>query len=118
MANITVKPGQNLVDIAIINLGSAQGLFALANLNGLGVTDDLVVGQVLLLPDVIDKRIKKVFDSNVEKNGYLATSQDVIMDGIDYWTIGGTFIVSGDGDQQTILEGVDYWQVEYSLAVA
>lgn len=44
---VTVLSGQSLVDVAIQVYGSAEGVFALAEENGLEVTDALEAGQVL-----------------------------------------------------------------------
>lgn len=44
---ITVKDRQSLIDIAIIALGSAEGVFSLVKRNGLSLTDTLADGQVL-----------------------------------------------------------------------
>ena len=56
---IKVLSGQSLADIAIQVYGNAQGVFMLAQENGLGVTDELEPGQILSYsPDgVIDKGI-------------------------------------------------------------
>ncbi|MBD2769695.1 hypothetical protein IC235_17535 [Hymenobacter sp. BT664] len=51
MTKVTVSAGQSLLDVAIGLLGGADGLFALADANGLAITDDLVPGQVLVVPD-------------------------------------------------------------------
>ena len=41
---ITVKDRQSLIDIAIIALGSAEGVFSLVKRNGLSLTDTLTAG--------------------------------------------------------------------------
>ncbi len=55
---VTVKDRQSLFDVAIIVLGSAEGVFALAERNGLSITDRLTDGQVLEydLGDIVDTR--------------------------------------------------------------
>ena len=52
---ITVNDRQTLLDIAVIALGSAAGVFALAQRNGLPVTATLADGQTLTyeLEDVV-----------------------------------------------------------------
>lgn len=57
---IEVAPGQTLSDIAVQWLGSEEGVYSLAELNGLSVTADLTAGQVLELPAVVDKRGRAV----------------------------------------------------------
>ena len=50
MTEIIVSEGQSLVDVSLWLLGGVEGLFALADANGLAITDDLVAGQVLVVP--------------------------------------------------------------------
>lgn len=56
--NVTVKDRQSLFDVAIQVLGSAEGVFALAERNGLSITDRLTDGQVLEydMADIVDTR--------------------------------------------------------------
>ena len=56
--NVTVKDRQSLLDVAIQVLGSAEGVFALAERNGLSITDRLTDGQVLEydMADIVDTR--------------------------------------------------------------
>lgn len=54
---VTVKQGQTIFDIAIQTAGSVSAAFATARLNGLGVTDDLSVGDTLTIAPVADKRM-------------------------------------------------------------
>lgn len=44
---VTVKDRQSLLDVAIQVLGSPTGVFALAERNGLSITDRLTDGQQL-----------------------------------------------------------------------
>lgn len=55
---VTVKDRQSLLDVAIQVLGSAEGVFALAERNGISITDRLTDGQVLEydLGDIEDTR--------------------------------------------------------------
>jgi hypothetical protein len=56
-----VLAGQSLIDIAIQELGSAEGAYNLAVLNGMSITDDLVPGQELVMPDVVNKNISTYY---------------------------------------------------------
>lgn len=86
----TVRPGQTLHDIAIQYLGTNEAVFALAKLNGLDVESDLQAGQVLNLPEVYNKRIRKLYD----ENGWLpASDTNQLLEGIGYWGIAYTFEV-------------------------
>ena len=55
--------GQTLFDIAIQSCGSAEAAFELAVLNGMSVTDDLVPGQELIMPDVVNNSISSYYDN-------------------------------------------------------
>ncbi len=59
--------GQSLIDIAIQELGSAEGAYALAELNGLSISDELVPGQELELPDVQNKSIASYYANKAIK---------------------------------------------------
>jgi LysM repeat protein len=56
-----VLAGQTLIDIAIQYLGSAESAFELAVLNGLSITDDIIAGQELLLPEPSNKTISTYY---------------------------------------------------------
>lgn len=85
-----VRPGQTLYDLAIQYLGSAEGVFSLAKLNGLNADNDLTPGQVLDLPAVIDAGVVRTFADN----GYFpAAGTDTVLEGIGYWGIAYTFEV-------------------------
>lgn len=91
MRKATVKAGQNLGDIAVQYCGDHQAIFELARLNNLSVTDDVAAGSVLILPDVVEKRVRRVY---VDGNYYPATDSENINEGIGYWGIEIDFIVS------------------------
>lgn len=61
---ITVKDRQTLLDIAIIALGSAAGVFAFVRRNGISLTDKLTDGQVLEYDaaDIIAPTIRGTYD--------------------------------------------------------
>lgn len=61
---ITVKDRQTLLDIAIVSLGSAAGVFAFVRRNGISLTDKLADGQVLAYDaaDIIAPAIRDTYD--------------------------------------------------------
>jgi hypothetical protein len=65
-----VLSGQTILDIAIQSCGGIEAAFDLAMLNGLNPTDDLIPGQELILPDVIDSDVQQYFQN---KNIHPAT---------------------------------------------
>jgi len=72
---VTILEGQSLLDIALQELGSLEGAYALAVLNGLSLTDSLAAGMLLQLPDVVDKRIVNYYS---ERNIRPATMFDPV----------------------------------------
>lgn len=64
---ITVSDSrQTLADIAIQHLGSIEGVYELATLNSLSVTDCLRSGQEITLPPVINNRVVNYYrDSEI-----------------------------------------------------
>lgn len=72
---VTILEGQSLLDIALQELGSIEGAYALAVLNGLSLTDSLAAGRVLQLPEEVDKRIVKYYS---ERNIRPATQFDPV----------------------------------------
>jgi LysM repeat protein len=73
MSRATVQPGQTLADIAVQHLGSEEGVYELARLNGLEVTSDIEAGQELLLPAPGDRRALAV----MRQGGYQPAAEAV-----------------------------------------
>lgn len=63
---VIVKDRQSLVDIALQACGSVEAVFAIAERNGLAITDDLVVGQTLTYEtaDIEDKQVVVAYATN------------------------------------------------------
>lgn len=71
MQSVTVRDGQNLFDISTYKLLNVDQVFEVALLNGLSITDELVSGQVIHLPEakeqehretvLPEKTLQKVF---------------------------------------------------------
>lgn len=57
MNTVVVKDRQTLLDIAIQTGGSVETVVALAEANGLGVTDDLTDGQELVTVSPVEPKI-------------------------------------------------------------
>lgn len=60
---ITVKDRQSLADIAVQYLGGVEGIFALAERNGISITARLADGQTLdwELADTVDTQVQKTY---------------------------------------------------------
>lgn len=63
---VIVQQRQSLSDIALQVYGDISGVVAIARENGLSVTPELVVGQVLQCPDVV---YDNYLQNYVRKNG-------------------------------------------------
>ena len=96
-----VLHNQSLLDFAIQHTGSVANVFLIAQANGLAVSDELVAGSELTIPDtvVLDTDIKNYYTSRAIQP---ATALTTIIDdntepspeGIGYWIIGDDNIVS------------------------
>ena len=64
-----VRFGQSLVDIAIQELGSIEALLGLAIDNNISVTDDVAVGDVLLIDEsrIVNQKIRDYVAKNKPK---------------------------------------------------
>lgn len=94
MTTIKVLYNQTLADIAIQYLGDADRAVELAELNGVGISDELEAGQEMLIPDPDPESDNIVWTF---RNQALAPS-------------------SGDGEEHKP-EGIDYWQLENDFIV-
>lgn len=95
MKTVTVKDRQTLFDIAIQCLGIVDRVFDVAQLNGLAITDQLVSGQVLMLPDV-----------NFEQ-----------ADVVDFFTH-PWYPASGDDDNELPFGGIGFMQIGSNFKVS
>jgi len=67
MRTIEIYPNQTLFDIALQECGDQEAAAGIALLNGLDVTDTPIAGTVLLLPDVLNRRVRKFYaDNNIK----------------------------------------------------
>ena len=79
-----VLSGQTLFDIAIQSCGGTEAAFELAVLNGLNLTDDLVPGQELVLPEVVNADIALYFkNKNIQPATLLTVQAQVIGSVVD-----------------------------------
>lgn len=60
---VTVKDRQSLFDISVQCLGGIEGVFSLAERNGLGITDRLSDGQVLTweVADTVNAKVQQEY---------------------------------------------------------
>lgn len=100
MNKVTVSYGQTWVDIALQELGDMERVMELASLNDRSLTDDLLAGEVLNVPDydASKREIIQLFANSFNKPASgesLTASNDVsIGEGIEFWAIENDFVVS------------------------
>lgn len=96
---VLIMSGQTLLDLAMQETGSVEGVFQLAVLNGLALTDELSEGNSLKYPtQAVDRVVRKAFQDNNWKPSSAKTvaGQQLppTLEGIGYWTIEVDFRVS------------------------
>ncbi len=98
METVNVKPHQCLLDLSLQTKGGIDALFDFALANGISITDDLVSGSTLWVPDVeiIDRRsLQTLSDEQViPANGYTVADEAIVKRGMGYMGIQIDFRVS------------------------
>lgn len=96
MRIIKVSEGQTLLDIAMQHCGDVSAVYEIADLNGKSVTDDLVIGEDLKVPDAIDNRIVTMFEDTYlyPASWENPESSEVNGEGLEYWAIEFDFVIS------------------------
>lgn len=97
MKAVKVLYAQTVIDIAIQELGDAQRSFEIAKLNGISISDDLVAGGSILVPDfeADKKNLVQLFSDDANKPASAdADIEDLIFpSGINFWAIELDFVV-------------------------
>lgn len=97
MQTIKVNEGQCLLDIAVQYCGNAALAFDIAKLNGIGVTENLIVGDSLIVPnaEIEHKKIVGVFVKHkLIPASIKELDSPLLKQGIGYWRIGLDFKLS------------------------
>ncbi len=96
MGTITVQEGQSLFDIAIQTCGAVAAVAGIARMNGLSITDMIVPGTIIYLPESMDRPVSEFYRLNRLVPATGATGEDLASlrpDGIGYWGIYMDFVV-------------------------
>lgn len=94
-AKTTIIDRQNLLDIALQETGSIEGVFELATANNIAVSDEVVAGTELMVPEVNkNSDVLRQYKSNNIKPATGNIQDAEILDGIGYWYIEMDFISS------------------------
>lgn len=101
MTKVTVSYGQTWFDIAMQELGEIERVVELAQLNGRSITDELVSGEVLIVPDFDSEKrdIVQLFTTSSNKpasgDSSIAVDPDTgSNEGIEFWALENDFVVS------------------------
>lgn len=104
-----VKPLQCLADVALQQYGNLDSLFAIALLNGVSITDELVAGTALELPaGVVDRSVKAVLNQLMN----IPASDDAV--GIDFYPAANSILQTADPAKEL---RVAYLQVMVDIAL-
>lgn len=94
MPSVRVKDKETSLDIAVLNSGSVEGVFELALLNSLSITQDLASGYELIPGSVIDEEaLDELHSRRARPASAIDISEGEQLEGIGYWIIGNDFIV-------------------------
>lgn len=97
MKTVKILHGQTLIDIAVQEMGDASKAIALAALNEINVTDRLVAGETIEVPDYdkSNRSIVNLFadDANKPASDLSGNETSDVPSGIGYWYIENDFVV-------------------------
>lgn len=93
---ITVLHNQSFLDVAIQHTGTASNAFKIADANLLAVSDYLIPGSTVIIPDNVmnDDSIKSYYRNNKIKPAYDSDYLNVEikpLEGVGYWEIENNF---------------------------
>jgi hypothetical protein len=98
MIQITVLYNQTLQDIVIRYCGTIEALVQIAILNNISITQELVPGQLIQIPnkDFDNQELVNYFNINKIQPacGFVGNTLPDVPTGIDYMIIGTDFIVA------------------------
>ena len=119
-----VLSGQSLFDIAIQSCGGTDAAFELAVLNGLNLMDDLIPGQELALPEVVNPDIALYFKNKNIQPATLITVQAQVIGSVvdtvirDVATIQSNLITTLDGQSLFDIAVQEFGSIEAAFALA
>lgn len=97
----TVLHNQTLFDFTIQHTGNVRNIFLIAKTNNLAISDELIPGSDLIIPDEIESNDdvlrhyeNKVIQPATAITNILNDTEEPQLEGIGYWIIGDDNIVS------------------------
>lgn len=94
MSKSVVYQGQNFIDKVLETTGSTENAFEMSILNGVSLTDPVVIGQELKPSKVTKKGVVGVFNKKRPASGVVSISKaEAENEGIGYMVIGNNLII-------------------------
>lgn len=94
MSKNIVFQGQSFIDKVLETTGSTENAFEMSILNGVSLTDNVAVGQVLQASKVTRSGVVEVFNQKRPASAIInIAGEDEENEGIGYMAIGNNFIV-------------------------
>jgi hypothetical protein len=75
---VTVLYQQSIFDLAVQQCGSADAALAIAQMNGKSITDELVVGEVLRVPAVVNRNVAMYYENGNLKPATALSNNEII----------------------------------------
>lgn len=91
------EPGQSIFDMAVQLYGGIEGVFDLAEKNGMRLTGELNAGTLVKASTPVNKNMRAIIKALQIKPATIVSESeaaDITPEGIGYWAIGIDFIVS------------------------
>ena len=91
------EPGQSIFDMAVQLYGGIEGVFDLAEKNGIRLTGELNAGTLVKASTPVNKNMRAIIKALQIKPATIVSESeaaDITPEGIGYWAIGIDFIVS------------------------
>lgn len=89
------QQGQSFIDMVYQGTGGFEGIVDAAVLNGKSITEDITIGENILVGETTNNSIKNILQ---RKNPATAIQHKEArtkkLEGIDYWVIQSDFIIS------------------------
>lgn len=96
MKTVTILEGQTVTDIAVQELGDAERSMEIAVMNNISITDDLIAGSFINVPDydASKQNYVQLFANSANKPASADSSdENGLLTGIGYWYLENDFII-------------------------
>lgn len=93
---VKVLEDQSLFDLAVQACGSVESVFDVASLNGMAITDILIPGSAISVPDFRNLSVSEYYRLRRLRPATDITTENMDQlrdEGIDYWALEVDFVV-------------------------